>query len=204
MQDAMLPLFPLQVVLLPHNELPLHIFEDRYKEMIGTLLEQGGEFGVVLAAEEGIVATGCTAVVAQVLKKYPDGRMDIVTVGQRRFRIQSLNQEKEYLRGAVEFFDDDDSAAPLDLRRRAVRICEEMHPDGVDAEEPELSFRLAGQIQDLQFRQEMLMMRSETERLRKIVDFVPGYRQKMEEAERMKELAPKNGHGRRLLPPENG
>ena len=115
MQDGLLPLFPLQVVLLPGSQLPLHIFEDRYKEMIGEVLRDKLEFGVVLASEKGIVNTGCTATVDRVLKEYPDGRLDILTRGRRRFEVLLLNDERSFLRGAVEFFDDDaepDQAAP--------------------------------------------------------------------------------------------
>src|SRR5690349_24929038 len=108
MQQGLLPLFPLQVVLLPGSELPLHIFEDRYKEMIGEVLREKREFGVVLASEKGIVNTGCTATVDRVLREYPDGRMDILTRGRRRFEILLLNEERPFLRGAVEFFDDDE------------------------------------------------------------------------------------------------
>src|SRR5439155_16695042 len=82
-----LPLFPLHVVLLPEAELPLHIFEDRYKEMIAEVLRDKIEFGVVLANERGIVNTGCTAVIERVLREYPDGRLDILALGRRRFEI---------------------------------------------------------------------------------------------------------------------
>src|SRR5579872_7511647 len=121
MQEGLLPLFPLQVVLLPGAELPLHIFEDRYKEMIGEVLRERQEFGVVLANEKGIVNTGCSATVDKVLREYPDGRMDILTRGRRRFEIVRLDDERAFLRGGVEFFDDDESAAPHpDLQQRAI------------------------------------------------------------------------------------
>ena len=96
-----LPLFPLQVVLLPSAELPLHIFEERYKEMIREALRDKSEFGVVLASEKGIVNAGCTAAVDKVLREYPDGRMDIMTRGRRRFEILELNEDREFLRGKV-------------------------------------------------------------------------------------------------------
>src|SRR5262249_15941168 len=105
MQEGLLPLFPLQVVLLPGARVPLHIFEDRYKERRGEVLKHSQEFGVVLASEKGIVDKGCSAIVDKVLRTYPDGRMDILTLGRRRFEILLLNDEKAYLRGAVEFFD---------------------------------------------------------------------------------------------------
>ena len=118
-----LPLFPLQVVLLPDAELPLHIFEDRYKEMIAEVLRDKIEFGVVLANERGIVNTGCTAMIERVLREYPDGRLDILTVGRRRFEIERVNEERSFLRGEVDYFDDDDDDDPLpedEFRARAI------------------------------------------------------------------------------------
>ncbi len=122
MQPHLLPLFPLQVVLLPGGELPLHIFEDRYKEMIGEVLRGelafGNEFGVVLSSEKGIVNTGCTATVDQVLRRYPDGRMDILTRGRRRFEIVEAGRRASFLRGSVDFFDDDEGSTNRDPHRR--------------------------------------------------------------------------------------
>src|SRR5258708_36528790 len=113
-----MPLFPLQAVLLPGAELPLHIFEERYKEMIREVIRERLEFGVVLASDKGILSTGCTATVDKLLREYPDGRMDILTTGRRRFEILRLNEERSFLRGAIEFFDDEDAAPPAAQPRR--------------------------------------------------------------------------------------
>src|ERR1700734_3982579 len=94
MQEELLPLFPLQVVLFPRTALPLHIFEERYKQMIADVQRGHTEFGVVLAGEKGIVNTGCTATGEKVLKKYPDGRMGLISLGRRRFEIILVNDEK--------------------------------------------------------------------------------------------------------------
>ena len=80
---ALLPLFPLEVVLLPGTPLPLHIFEPRYKEMIGECLANDAPFGVVRALEEGIAEVGCTAEIITVTKEYPDGRMDLICRGSQ-------------------------------------------------------------------------------------------------------------------------
>ena len=101
MSSRLLPLFPLQVVVFPRTPLPLHIFEERYKEMVGDAMRDNSEFGIVLAKEDGIVNAGCTVKVEKVLEMYPDGRMDILTRGQRRFEIVSLNEEKDYLQAEV-------------------------------------------------------------------------------------------------------
>lgn len=204
MHEGLLPLFPLQVVLLPGGDLPLHIFEDRYKEMIGEVLRDRVEFGVVLASEKGVVNTGCTATVDKVLRRYPDGRLDILTRGRRRFEILLLNDERVYLRGAVEFFDDDSSdPAPPDVLKLAVDGYNELQglasDPGLSAEEaanPQLSFRLAQAIPDLSLRQLILSTRTEAERLRHLAGFFPGFLLKQKRVQRVTDLAPRNGHGR--------
>jgi len=202
-----LPLFPLQVVLLPDAELPLHIFEDRYKEMIAEVLRDKVEFGVVLANERGIVNTGCTATVERVLREYPDGRLDILTVGRRRFEIERVNEERAFLRGEVDYFDDDvDSdheALPEDeFRARAIAGYNELRALTAESPlpssetfDPHLSFRLARPIQDLGIRQALLTARSEAERLRQLADFLPAFLIRQRRIERVKQVAPRNGHG---------
>jgi Lon protease-like protein len=206
MQPDLLPLFPLQVVLLPGGQLPLHIFEDRYKEMIGEILRERREFGVVLASEKGIVNTGCTATIDRVLRQYPDGRMDILTRGRRRFEILLLNDERAFLRGAVDFFDDDPSGpAPDDVQKRAIEGYNELQALSADAPleasqfaEPQLSFRLAQPVPDLGFRQILLATRSEAERLKQLADFFPSYLVKQRRVQHVKDVAPRNGHGEAL------
>ncbi len=204
MQQGLLPLFPLQAVLLPGAELPLHIFEDRYKEMMAEIIRERQEFGVVLANDKGIVNTGCSATVDRVVRQYPDGRMDIVTLGRRRFEIVRLNDERPFLRGAVEFFDDEEQSSPVaDLRQRAIegfnalQALESHDPlDSTDAGDPQLSFRLARPVSDLTFRQVLLSTRSEAERLKQIAEFLPNFTAKQRRIQHVKEVAPRNGHGR--------
>src|SRR5262249_13257881 len=93
MSSGLIPLFPLQVVVLPGTPLPLHIFEERYKEMVGNAIRDNSEFGIVLAREDGIVNAGCTVVVEKLTEMFPDGRMNVITRGKRRFEILSLNQD---------------------------------------------------------------------------------------------------------------
>src|SRR6266567_8398446 len=106
--SRLLPLFPLQLVVFPGSAIPLHIFEERYKEMVGEAEAAGSEFGIVLAKDGGVVNAGCTVVVESVLNRYPDGRFDVLTRGQRRFALVSIDQELAYLRGEVEYFEDTD------------------------------------------------------------------------------------------------
>ena len=101
-----IPLFPLGVVLFPEVLLPLHIFEERYKTMIGECLDRDQEFGVIYYNGAEMESRGCTARVIRVIKQYPDGRMDILTKGERRFVVEDVHEDKSYLEGSVEFFDD--------------------------------------------------------------------------------------------------
>ena len=98
--EPILPLFPLNVVLFPRAPLPLHIFEDRYKQMVAAALEGEGLFGVICAEGGGAARTGCCAKIVKVVKRYDDGRMDILTVGVRRFRIARLLRKRSVSAGA--------------------------------------------------------------------------------------------------------
>ncbi len=173
--------------------------------MVGDAIRDTSEFGVVLAKDEGIVNAGCTVVVEKVLEMYPDGRMDILTRGKRRFEILSLNEEKEYLQGEVSFFDDDDFSTPsAELRDQAVgqyqQFCalaaakEEAKPN---MEDPQLSFQLAQAVPDLDFQSGLLRQRSETRRLQQLSRFLEEYVPRQRTIERMKDLAPTNGFGRK-------
>jgi ATP-dependent protease La (LON) substrate-binding domain len=206
MQQDLLPLFPLRMVLLPGAPVSLHIFEERYKEMIGQAIERKSEFGIVLAHEKGIVNTGCTAIVREVTHKYDDGRMDIEAVGRRRFEILFLNEEKAYLQGKVEFFeDDDDQPPPQDLLARITADYERLRGPGDEPDfgaDPKLSFRVARMVEDIDLQQNMLGLRSESARLKLLADFLPAYVSRLIEVGRMRELARGNGHNRRQALPE--
>jgi ATP-dependent Lon protease len=206
MPSRLLPLFPLQIVIFPRTAIPLHIFEERYKEMVGDAIRDGSEFGIVLEKDRGIVNAGCTVVVEKVVKNYPDGRMDIVATGRRRFEIMVLNEEKDYLQGEVEFFDDDESApAPLEVQHRALaqykgllEVGETRSFSEPNLEDPQLSFQLAQAIQDLDFLSLLLRSRSETERLKHLNEYLAEYIPKQRQISRMKHLSPQNGFGGKL------
>ena len=198
----LLPLFPLRVVVFPRTMLPLHIFEERYKELIGEAIQGTSEFGIVLAKEDGIVNAGCTVVVEKVLKNYADGRMDILARGVRRFEILGLNEDKSYLRGEVEFFDDDEPGpGPADLQEKALvqyrGILEtgELRESEPVLSDPQLSFQLAQAVQDMDFLSLLLRNRSEPQRLKQLADYLARLAPKLREASRMRKLAPLNGHG---------
>ncbi len=203
MPAHLIPLFPLPLVLFPRQPLPLHIFEERYKEMIGEAIERQSEFGVVLARENGVVNVGCTASVAQVLERYSDGRLDILTRGQRRFEISELVEGEAYLRGHIDYFDDDQfDETPPEIKRRALEgYAGVARVSGGGEPEPEwtdrqLSFQLAQILTDLDFRQQMLTLRSERDRMTRLADFFPGYIGRLRHAEHIREVAPRNGFGK--------
>jgi Lon protease-like protein len=204
----LLPLFPLQLVVFPGAATPLHIFEERYREMVGLAEAEGTEFGIVRSItrgdESGIASTGCTVTVESVRQRYPDGRFDVITRGRRRFRVVSLDDEKSWLRGAVEFFDDEETQhIPGELLNRALEaherlrreIGEEAIPLPAELTSRDLSFRLAEGIDDLDFRSMMLQSRSEPQRLQLFAEFVTGYIPRRQYVAHMKTKAPTNGSG---------
>jgi ATP-dependent Lon protease len=202
MPSRLIPLFPLQLVVFPRTHLPLHIFEERYREMAGKAMRENSAFGVVLAREQGIVNAGCTVTVEKLLHTYPDGRMDILTRGQSRFEISDLNEEQSYLQAEVDFFDDDDiEPPPADLRARALTNFKTLVEIGggqgreTDFNDPQISFQLAQTLPDLDFLNSLLRQRSETERLRQLNQYLEAYIPRQRAVERIKAVAPTNGFG---------
>jgi Lon protease-like protein len=205
MSARLLPLFPLQVVVFPRTRLPLHIFEDRYKEMVGNALRDNSEFGIVLAKEEGIGNVGCTVVVEKVLKSYTDSKLDILTCGRRRFEVVMLDEERDYLRGEVQFFDDDDDSepTPLEVQHAALTQYKSLLESGVlrppslepNLGDPQLSFQLAQGLPDLDFLNALLRTRSEAQRLRELSEFLSQYVPRQRHIARVRKVAPQNGFG---------
>jgi Lon protease-like protein len=190
----LLPLFPLDLVLLPGAPLPLHIFEPRYKEMISECLEQKKPFGIVRASEEGVAGIGCTAEIVSVTKKYDDGRMDILTRGVDRFEVLEVNEERAFLRAEISLLQDEDGDGDDDasrLEQSLVELAVRLHAEivklaGAELSEPDEtatnhSFLLAGSLPlDLDFKQNLLATLSERKRLEAVVGYLqavlPGLR----------------------------
>ena len=210
MDETFLPLFPLELVLLPEQPLPLHIFEERYREMIGECLKAKSsgsgrqEFGVVLAKGEAISNVGCSAKIVSLTRKYDDGRMDILTVGKRRFEILLTNEEKPYLRGSVEFFDDEGPNTPgeaeaenaIALFREVMRRFHQASEMPIHLPQPyrHLSFRLAAPLPlDLDFKQRLLSLRNEPERLQQVVHAMDQLIRQMEVVQEARKKAGGNG-----------
>ena len=206
-REERIPLFPLEVVLLPHIPLPLHIFEERYKLMIGECLAQDREFGVVYFDGSKVRKVGCTAKITSVLKRYDDGRMDIGTRGEKRFVLKKISDEKPYLEGDVTYFDDEgeeyneetDRAAREGVRllRRVYGLMrKELTLDEVSERDLQtLSFVIAGnQGFTLDDKQRLLEMTSTRERLVACVECLKEALQRMKIGEQVKKIISGNGN----------
>jgi Lon protease-like protein len=181
-----IPLFPLNVVLLPGATLPLHIFEPRYRQMVRHCIEEKSEFGVLLGLPKGIVRVGCTASVTEVVKRYNDGRMDILTVGRSPFRIIELVNTEAYvndelLQGDVDFLDDREHRTDASTQKELMRLFEVCHtlifadyPRNVEGEAADyLSFIVARTLPlDLMCKQQILELRSEADRQERLVGYL--------------------------------
>jgi Lon protease-like protein len=180
--NPLLPIFPLELVLLPGVPLPLHIFEPRYKEMIAECLEQNKPFGVVRASSEGVADIGCTAEIMSVTRKYDDGRMDILTRGVERFEVIEVNEDREFLQAEIALVRDEDEepAKPAaQIATQAVQLHAEIaklagaEPSGPDEHAGNLSFLLAGSLPlDLDFKQNLLSTLSEAKRLQAVIGYL--------------------------------
>jgi Lon protease-like protein len=148
-----LGLFPLGVVLLPTERLPLHIFEERYKELIGECLERDGEFGLVYADDDGLRDLGTRARVEEVLTRFEDGRLNILVEGGERFRLTELTDGRSFSTGLVApIVDDEDpaEAAAVDEAMRLFGLLREVTSSDVDPPDAgmaQLSYALAGKVE---------------------------------------------------------
>jgi Lon protease-like protein len=197
-----IPLFPLDVVLFPGAPLPLHIFEQRYKEMIGLCLEHQSNFGVVRAQRDGLAVIGCTARILNVVRKYEDGRMDILCQGDRRFEIETLENSKPFLEAHVDFFDDEDDQASRTLREECLALhFETVELAGIETSEIRadldgpISFLLAASLPaDLGFKQQLLNSRSDAERTDYLHEFYNAILPKLRAGAATRKVAANNGH----------
>jgi len=197
----LLPLFPLELVLLPGTPLPLHIFEPRYKEMIGECLATDAPFGVIRAIEEGIAEVGCTAEIITVTKEYPDGRMDLICEGRKRFEVVEVNRDRSFLQAEVLMVPDEPGVAVQEERVKAIQLHLEILSlagavqDLSAADQNQLSFYLAGSLPlDLDFKQKLLAMRSEGQRIQAVTAYLEAIVPKLRRAARAREKAGGNGH----------
>ncbi len=198
-----IPLFPLNVVLMPGSPLPLHIFEERYKQMVNECLESGAEFGMVLADESGTRSVGCTATIVELVERYEDGRLVILVEGSRRFKLNEIMTGKPYYVGDVEYIEEGPEEDVGSLAEECVALLERVvaaaTEGSVDIEiEPpyrNLSFTIAGRIEfDLDTRQQILELTTERERLVKVRELLTEVAERLEREQQAREKAQRNGH----------
>jgi ATP-dependent Lon protease len=202
-EKNVIPLFPLPLVVFPGQTLPLYIFEPRYRQMladvrqaqaVGQVLPMGISFGQDSAVYAQV---GCTVVLERVLREFGDGRLHIITVGQRRYRLKEVYQEKMYLTAAVEFFDDQAEAVDLVLRQKAhqgysrlLELVQEEAGTHLEVQVPEGSFAMAQAAGlNLELRQKLLEMNSENLRLQALGEhfdqLVPALEARRQERQRV-------------------
>ena len=197
------PLFPLGLVTLPHELVPLHIFEERYKAMIADCLTDGREFGIVWAADDGLKVNGCAMEVTEVLEQHDDGRMDILTRGTRPFRILEEHFDHVYPAGEVEFLDDKAEPEDEPTADAAHAAYGDLVTEATDAVlEPEelaplSAYEMAATVDfGLDAKQGLLDLRSENARLRLVTRLFRAAMKRLDFVERAQERARSNGRVR--------
>jgi Lon protease-like protein len=204
MRPDRIPLFPLNVVLLPGADLPLHIFEPRYLEMVERCLKEKSEFGVLLALPKGVARVGCTAEIIEIAKRHEDETMDILTVGRERFRVIDFFEENPLAEGQVDYLEDRDTAVNPSMRRELLELYETCHtlifedyPKNTGSDEStQLSFVIAGTLpMDLLLKQQILELRSELDRQERLVGYLREWAPHLQKTGVLRQRAGGNGHG---------
>jgi len=203
MQPDRIPLFPLNVVLLPGEHLPLHIFEPRYRRMVRECLEADRPFGMLLALQGGIVRVGCTAEIQLVTRRYDDGRMDILTIGRRAFRVLELFEDDPLLEGNVDYLEDRDVEISAPTQEELLSTYETCYtlvfsglPPKLDSALSEsLSYSVATRLPiDLMWKQSLLELRSEEERQGRLVRYLREWALHLQKLGALRERSAGNGH----------
>ncbi len=203
MSQVRLPLFPLNVVLLPGADMPLHIFEPRYRQMVRDCLEAKSPFGMLLALPNGMAGTGCTAEILEVTSRYHDGRCDILTVGREPFRIVELFPEEPLMRGDVDFLEDRPVPVNPRISRELIELYETCHTlifddyprDPAESAADKISYRIASRLpMDLLWKQRVLELRSEAERQERLVAYLREWAPHLQKEDTLRAQTAGNGH----------
>lgn len=204
MRPDRIPLFPLNVVLLPGADLPLHIFEPRYLEMVSRCLKEKSEFGILLSLPKGVARVGCTAEIIESVKGDDDKTMDILTVGRAPFRVIELYSDNPLAEGDVDYLEDRDAPLNLAVRRELVELYETCHtlifedyPKNTDGEQrAQLSYIVAATLpMDLLWKQQILELRSEFDRQERLVAYLREWAPHLQRKGVLRQRAGGNGHG---------
>src|SRR5215213_7406962 len=194
------PLFPLGLVLLPGEVVPLHIFEERYKQMIGECLDEEREFGIIWLADDALKDVGCAARITRVLERFEDGRMNIVVEGTTPFRLDRRIGELAYPAGDIELLDDEPGTDEATLERARKSYADLVEEVTETRPEPDALAELDayGMAATLEIapaaKQSLLELRSESGRLGQLEGLFAEALQRIKMAERAAERASGNGH----------
>ena len=181
MRPQRIPLFPLNVVLLPGADLPLHIFEPRYRGMVRECLSSKSLFGMVLAIEDGVAGVGCTAEIIEVVQRYEDGRLDILTAGRDVFRVVKLFSQEPLLEARVEYLEDEEEPLVAAAQKKLIELYEVCHtivfencPKDLAPEDGgPLSYAITAALPlELLWKQQILELRSESERQARLTAYL--------------------------------
>jgi Lon protease-like protein len=194
------PLFPLGLVALPTEAVPLHIFEERYRTMIGQCIDAESEFGIVWMSDDGLRDIGCACEVEQVLEEMDDGRFNVLTRGTRPFRVLERQGHLAYPAGLVEFVDDDAEEVDDEALERAravyadlVKRATDREPEPSDLDELD-AYAMAATVDfGLDAKQGLLDMRSENARLRLVTRLFRAAIKRLELVDKVQERAQSNG-----------
>ena len=166
------PLFPLGLVALPTEIVPLHIFEPRYRTMINECLDDEREFGIVWAGEDSVHSIGCAVEITEVLDTLPDGRMNILTQGTRPFRVVEEQHDQPYPAATIQWLDDEPEERSEPVAQAAQEVYRELVEQATDDEpDPEMlaqisAYGMAATVDfGLDAKQGLLDLRSENARL---------------------------------------
>jgi Lon protease-like protein len=194
------PLFPLGIVALPTELIPLHIFEERYKTMMAECLDGEREFGIVWLADDGLRSIGCAARIEQVLERMEDGRMNLVARGTRPFRVVERQGHLAYPAGVIEFVEDRSEEIVGELARTAHDTYAELvkRATDTDPDEQELAelgaYAMAATVEfGLDAKQGLLDLRSENARLRLVTRLLRAALKRLDIVDRAEARARSNG-----------
>ncbi|MCW3063842.1 MAG: peptidase lon domain protein [Solirubrobacterales bacterium] len=194
------PLFPLGLVALPTEVVPLHIFEQRYQTMMGRCLEESSEFGIVWLSDDGLRSVGCACEIAQVLERLPDGRMNLLTRGTRPFRVVERLEHLPYPAGVVEFLEDADEdpdfAASEAAQETYADLVERVTDRRPDADElgAMTAYGMAATVDfGLDAKQGLLDLRSESKRLKLVTRLFRAAQKRLDFVDRAQARARSNG-----------
>jgi Lon protease-like protein len=200
MAGVELPIFELPLVLLPGEKVPLHIFEDRYKRMVGTAIEREEPFGIVLRDDDGARSIGCTARIDEV-ERLDDGRMNIVVSGEAPFKVLDRFESSEYPAGEVELLPDQE-VPPIDedsanaAREAFAELAERATGERPDPDElsSASAYGIAARIElPADTKQRLLELRDEDERMELLANALGAVERALERAEEAAERASSNG-----------